>query len=328
MDGLSSVVRGNGIEATTASVESQSHMSATVKSIPLISVCICTFRRAKMLEELLRKLGQQKTGGLFTFEVVVADNDARQSAEDLVRQLAGAVPVRLTYCAEPVANIARARNKALAHARGDLLAFIDDDEFPTEQWLLSLFETREATGADAVLGPVVPHFEHEPPRWVTKGRFFHRPMYPTYRSINWWEGRTGNVLFSRECLKSVEPPFRDVFAAAGEDVDFFRRLAQKGRRFVWCNEAVVFEHVPASRCTRRYLLRRAALRGSTFPKLRTRRLSAALKSLVALPCYTVALPLLAIAGHHVFLKYLIKVLDHGARLLALAGLPIVSERQT
>jgi hypothetical protein len=54
----------------------------------------------------------------------------------------------------------------------------------------------------------------------------------------------------------------------------------------------------------------------------------AVKSLIALPCYTVALPVLALIGHHVFLAYLIKILDHGSRLLAFAGLPIVTERQT
>jgi succinoglycan biosynthesis protein ExoM len=111
-------------------------------------------------------------------------------------------------------------------------------------------------------------------------------------------------------------------------MDFFRRAIEKGFTFVWCDEAEVFEFVPASRCTRRYLLRRAILRGSNFPKHPTDRMKNALKSLVALPCYTVALPVLAIVGHHVFITYLIKVLDHGSRLLAFAGLPLVTERET
>jgi hypothetical protein len=85
--------------------------------------------------------------------------------------------------------------------------------------------------------------------------------------------------------------------------------------------------VPSLRCSRSYLLRRALLRGSNFPKHPTDRLKSAAKSLVAVPCYTVALPIFAIFGQHIFLKYLIKLLDHASRLLAYLGLRLVTERQ-
>ncbi len=296
--------------------------------VPSISVCICTFKRTGLLRELLGKLEEQRTDGQFTYDVVVADNDAAESARPVVDAFALSSRLPVTYCVEAEANIARARNKAVAHATGDYVAFIDDDEYPVEAWLLLLLQTQEQYKADAVLGPVVPKFEREPPEWVTKGKFFERPTYPTGRPIAWPEARSGNVLFKRAIAQELDPPFRPEFATAGEDVDFFRRLAQNGRRFVWANEAVAFEHVPASRCTRRYLLRRAALRGSNFPKHPSHRLRNAMKSIIALPCYAVALPVLAVVGHHVFLAYVIKMFDHGARLLAFAGLPVVTDRET
>ncbi|HET9360251.1 MAG TPA: glycosyltransferase [Vicinamibacterales bacterium] len=295
---------------------------------PLITVCVCTFKRGEMLEHLLRTLERQRTDGLFTYDVVIADNDAARSAEPVVRVFAASSSLKVTYCSEPVANIARARNAALARATGDFVAFIDDDEFPTEGWLYSLFRTRETHGADGVLGPVLPHFRLAPPRWLSKGRFFDRPRYPTGRRLAWFEARSGNVLFARAILTHLDPPFRPQFATAGEDMDFFRRAIEQGRVFIWCDEAEVFEFVPPSRCTRRYLLRRAVLRGSNFPKHPTDRVKNALKSVVALPCYTVALPVLAVVGHHVFMAYLIKVLDHASRLLAFAGLPLMTERET
>lgn len=306
-------------------------MTVIRKSMPVphISVCICTFKRAALLNTLLEYLEPQRTDGLFTYDVVVADNDSEGSGESVVQAFTSDSSLEVTYCMEPEANIARARNKALGHARGDFVAFIDDDEFPTGEWLFSLWQTLLAYRADAVLGPVVPHFEEEPPQWLKKGRFFDRPRHPTGHPIRWPEARSGNVLFDKAALRKIDqPPFRPAFATAGEDVDFFRRLAQSGCSFVWCNEAVAYESVPPSRCTRRYLLRRAALRGSNFPKHPTHRLRNASKSLIAIPCYTVALPVLAVIGQHVFLAYLIKVLDHATRLLAFAGLPVVKERQT
>jgi hypothetical protein len=50
------------------------------------------------------------------------------------------------------------------------------------------------------------------------------------------------------------------------------------------------------------------------------------KSVVALPCYALALPILALSGHHVFMNYLIKLCDHSSRLLAFAGLPLITDR--
>lgn len=293
-----------------------------------VSVCICTFKRPALLERLLENLQKQRTDGLFTYSAVVADNDPAQSAQQLVAELASTSAVPLKYCSESQPNIALARNKAVQYAEGDFIAFIDDDEFPTEDWLWNLFKTCMALGVDGVLGPVKPSFESEPPKWVKRGKFFDRPTFETGYKVNWDEARTGNVLFKREILNSVDIPFRSEFATAGEDVDFFRRMIEKGHTFIWCNEAVAYEVVPASRCTRSYLLKRALLRGSNFNKHPTDRFKNATKSIIAVPCYTVALPFLALFGEHLFMKYLIKLLDHGSRLLAYVGLSAMTRRQT
>jgi succinoglycan biosynthesis protein ExoM len=297
-------------------------------SVPRITVCVCTFKRPVLLAKLVQHLESQHTGGRFTYDVVIVDNDGAGSAESIVRDLAASSPLRIGYFIEPQENISLARNKAVAHARGDYVAFIDDDEIPTAEWLSQLYETLIQSQADAVLGPVLPRFEHEPPPWVIKGRFFDRPRHKTGHSVDWPEARTGNVLLSRRTLADLNPPFRPQFGSGGEDVDFFRRAAENGARIVWCDEAAVSELVPPYRCTRRFLIGRAVLRGSNFPKQSGRRVQNVVKSIVAVPCYTLALPILALVGQHLFIAYLVKLTDHGSRLLALAGLPLSTQRET
>jgi hypothetical protein len=140
------------------------------------------------------------------------------------------------------------------------------------------------------------------------------------------EARTGNVLLDRRIFGGMVEVFRPQFGTGGEDVDFFARMMEQGRVFVWCDEAVVFESVPPSRCTRGYLLRRALLRGRNTIKNPAGRTGNIVNSLVAAPLYALMLPLLLLAGQHVFLKYLIKLMDHTGRLLALVGLNPVRER--
>lgn len=291
-----------------------------------ISVCICTFRRVDLLQRLLHKLGDLETGGVFTYSIVVADNDELRSAEAAVSEFRTASAIAVTYCVEAQQNIAMARNKAVENAHGDFVAFIDDDEFPAPDWLLRLLETHLKYGVAGVLGPVKPRYECPPPDWMIRGGFFERCSYPTGHKLNWSETRTGNVLFKRSILRPDELPFRTEFDTGAEDLDFFRRMISGGCNFVWCNEAVVYEAVPLSRCTRAYLLRRALLRGSNFPKHLTHRFRGAIKSLVAVPCYTLALPLLALFGQHLFFSYTIKICDHGSRLLALLGWRLMTSR--
>src|SRR5438876_2325323 len=144
-----------------------------------ICVCICTYKRLAFLRCLLTELGRQDTGDLFSYSIVVADNDRRQSAKLVVAEFASTSNIAVIYCVEPRQNIALTRNKAIEHATGDLVAFIDDDECPTERWLLTLFKACAEYQADGVLGPVKPRFEENAPNWVIEGGFYDRASYPT-----------------------------------------------------------------------------------------------------------------------------------------------------
>ena len=289
-----------------------------------ISVCICTYKRPHFLKRLLEELGGQDTDGLFTYSIVVADNDHLRSAKAVVLDFAAASPIPITYCVELRQNIALTRNKAIENASGDFVAFIDDDEFPTKRWLLTLFKACNEYDVDGVLGPVEPHFDEEPPKWVVEGKFYERPTYPTGFVIDWSNGRTGNVLLKKRIFAAGAQPFRPEFRT-GEDQDFFRRMIEKRHVFVWCNEAVAYEVGPPMRWKRTFMLRRALLRGTisvvhpTFGPLHVA------KSAIAVPVYAAALPFALVLGHHRFMTLLVKLVDHLGKLLSLLGINPIRE---
>jgi glycosyltransferase involved in cell wall biosynthesis len=294
---------------------------------PHITVCICTFQRPIYLTRLLEKLQQQSTQGAFSFSVIVCDNDMGQSAAPIVSAARERATIDISYCSEPRRNIALARNKALEQARGDFVAFIDDDEFPAAGWLEALVSACEKYAADGVLGPVRPHFASPPPSWIVKGRLCQRPEHKTGRRMAWNECRTGNVLFRRRILEGTTQPFRAEFGTGGEDTDFFRRLTQQGCVFIWSNQAIAYETVPPSRYTRRYMIKRALLRGRNILKLPVGRFALLARSAVAVPVYCMALPVLLLLGHHWFMLYCVKLCDHLGRLLAILHINPISDRQ-
>ena len=313
-------------EINRADSHSRVHASpgSVTNELQHISVCVCTYKRPDFLRRLLSELDGQDSNGLFTYSIVVADNDHARSSETMVSQFAASSSVPITYCVEPRQNIALARNRAVENSDGDFIAFIDDDELPTKDWLLTLFKACDEYRVDGVLGPVLPQFSEEPPKWAVKGKFYERPTYPTGFVIDWRKGRTGNVLLRRRIFMTESRPFKPEFRT-GEDQDFFRRMIEKGCSFIWCNEAVAYEVVPPIRWRRMFMLRRALLRGANSPVHPSFGTADILKSVVAVPAYAAALPFAFVLGHHRFMTLLIKLFDHLGRLLALLRINPITE---
>lgn len=293
-----------------------------------ICVCVCTYRRPRLLLRLLRTLANQETGGLFTTSVVVVDNDSERSAEPVATSFSGDNGLTVRYFHEPVQNISLARNRAVRMAEGTYLAFIDDDEFPEKEWLRNLYETRLRWNADAVLGPVEPYYETKPPGWVVRGKLCERDRFRTGTRITTPDlTRTGNVLIRSEVCREREGPFDPGRGrTGGEDYDFFHWLLQRGGSIFWCDEAPVYESVPPDRLKRGYFLKRGLLRGSLSGRDGALISYGTMKSLVAVWLYAAALPLLALLGHHYLMTYLMKECDHLGKLLGLCGINLVRER--
>jgi len=283
-----------------------------------ISVCICTFKRPELLTRTLYAVLAQRTDGLFTYSVVVVDNDRAESGRAVAEAKASHFSVAIRYCVEPRQNIARARNKAVESASGEYLAFIDDDEFPIAEWLLTLFKTLRESTADGVLGPVNPRFEDGAPKWVIDGGFYDRPVLPTGMLLNWRRCRTGNVLLKRELFAEDAEPFNPE-CLSGEDQDFFRRKIEGGHSFIWCHEAEVYEVVPAVRWKRGFLIRRALFRGIFAQRNHGLQPLRVLQAAISTPLYAVSLPFALFFGEARFMTCVFKLSYHTGRLLAVFG---------
>lgn len=215
------------------------------------------------LESLRPSLGSVELA-----EIIVVDNDPAGSAADLVHAFTFDGGIQLRYVHEPARNISTARNAALREASAEWIAFIDDDEFASPDWLGSLIATAERHDADVAFGPVVPAYDANVPAWVVKGAFFERRRHLTGTVVGWHDARTGNALLRRSLVAPMAAPFSESFGlTGGEDSDFFRRLEQQGKKMVWCDEAILYEHVPAERATPSWMLRRSFRTGQTWTRV-------------------------------------------------------------
>ena len=235
-----------------------------------LTVAILTFRRPAELAECLSRVADHvltTRGALRNHSlrptILVVDNDPEGSARHVVEATAVHSGFTLSYVIEPTPGIAAARNRAVLESdRSDLLVFIDDDERPTESWLLPLITTWQQTGAAAVMGRVVSVFDSPLSPWVEAGQFFRRRRMPTGTEIE--VGAAGNLLLDLLQVHRLGVRFDTRLGlGAGEDSLFTMQLVRSGGRMVWCDESVATDHVPSDRMTRRWVLDRARSHGNT-----------------------------------------------------------------
>ena len=235
--------------------------------MPSVAICALTFHRPRGLGRLLDGLAAlqfEDDAHRPDLRIVIVDNDPEGSARPVVEGRLDQIGAPVTYVIEPRRGIPLARNRAVAEAgAAEFAAFIDDDEVPEPRWLDELLRVQRVTGADVVTGPVVAEFEDTPPKWVLRGSFYDRRRFRTGESVG--AATTSSVLIARPVLEAHRPPFNEAMRfTGGSDTHFFLRAKQDGFSIVWADDAVVYETIPLSRTTARWILARQYRRGVTF----------------------------------------------------------------
>ena len=298
-----------------------------------ICVCICTFKRPHLLAKLLAALGSQVTDSLFTYSIIVVDNDVNRTAEDTVRGFQNSSINKIDYHVEPEQNIALTRNRAIENANGNYVAFIDDDEFPVPNWLLNLYKTLRLYGADAVLGPVRPYYPQDTPAWLKKSKLCERPEHQTGTFMHWGDTRTGNVLLDGEIFKNRENRFGKEFGrTGGEDIEFFRKIAGKGKKFVWCNEAPAYETVSRERWNKTFYTQKSLRIGTLVgEKIRLRTsglkyLYPLMKSGIWIITMCLCIPGAFLWGYYLYIRVLSKIMYNLGLITGFMGCSLIRYR--
>lgn len=223
-----------------------------------VSIIIPTQRRPEGLATAVRSALAQAGIDRKAVELVVVDNDQVPSAKPVVDKLARAARFPVIYVHEPAAGVANARNAGWAAAKGEFIAFLDDDEEAPSGWLAALLAAQEAYDADAVFGPVRARAPADAgPHRDYLERFFSREGPAQAGLIDHYYG-CGDSLVRRAAAPDPQRPFADERNhIGGEDDLLFGRMQQRGGRFAWAPDAWVWEDPVPERLNLGYTLRRA-----------------------------------------------------------------------
>ncbi|HEX4862601.1 MAG TPA: glycosyltransferase [Acidimicrobiales bacterium] len=213
---------------------------------PSVSVVVCAYNAEATLQECLSHLRRLDYPDL---EVVVVDDGSTDRTADIARSHGG---VRLV--ALPHAGLSVARNEGFRAARGELVAYLDSDAYPSPEWPYFLALGMDGPHVGAVGGPNLPPAADP----VGAHRVANAPGGPAHVLVS--DDRAEhipgcNMAIWRSVLFELGG-FDPVYTTAGDDIDICWRLADKGWQIGFHPAAFVWHH-PRPR-TRAYLRQQLA----------------------------------------------------------------------
>lgn len=238
---------------------------------PAVTIAVCTHNRVKSLSRTLRCLLALDPAE--RAEILVVDNqstDATRRAVFSFMQRDG----RVRYVHEAELGVSFARNRAIAEARGAVIAFVDDDETVTAQWLRAVLAAFEDPANDLIFGRLIV-YNDSGERLTNKNLLFHERDYGD-KPISVTSGNAGHYFFGTgisayrlSALRQVGEFRTDVGHKGerfygGEDSDMYRRFVEAGKRVTYWPPCVVHHHIDSARMTWRYALRKAFDGGVSF----------------------------------------------------------------
>jgi glycosyltransferase involved in cell wall biosynthesis len=252
-------------------------MSGPPSAPIVLTVAVCTWNRATRLRRLLTSLASA-TPPPVPWEVIVVDNNSTDATPAVAEEMRSRLPLR--YVHEPVQGLSAARNRAIAEASGEILAFTDDDTTVDPGYLAAYAAAPGLdSGASFFGGAVEVRFEAPAPDWIRLAPMIHTFTYAEMRvdsnSTSIARDRLPygcNFGFRRASAPSARfDPSLGVKGDQrihGEETVFMESLLDAGGRGRWLPDAVVHHWIPPERTTWAYLWRYFVGMGRTRVLLR------------------------------------------------------------
>jgi glucosyl-dolichyl phosphate glucuronosyltransferase len=231
----------------------------------MITVILCTYNRCQSLAKALESAAALVLPESAEWEVLVVDNNSGDRTRAVVEDFCNREPGRFRYLFEPRPGKSNALNAGIREARGDIVAFMDDDVKVDPAWLRNLTAPLRDSRWAGSGGPVFLEWFCSPPRWLSlEGRYALAPLAgfnPGAEAAELTEPPFGTNMAFRRTMFDKYGSFRTDLGPSpdgeirDEDTEFGRRLIAGGERLRYEPSAIVYHPVSEDRLRKRYFLK-------------------------------------------------------------------------
>lgn len=238
-----------------------------------ISVILCTYNRAHLLKKALESLIRQ-TFNKALYEIIIVNNASTDNTDEVVKDFKDRYPSHeIRYVYEKELGLGYARNRGLKCARGDYIAFIDDDAYAKEDWLQKIVENffRVKPTPFCIGGQILPFYDAQKPKWF-KDEYEVRTWGQKPRFLTQGETFSGSNIAFRRCIFDGDNNFdvrvgiRGKNLLLGEETTLFEKMWEGDNKPIlyYSPNIIVYHLVPVYKMTVSYRLKRSFASGQSW----------------------------------------------------------------
>jgi glycosyltransferase involved in cell wall biosynthesis len=207
-----------------------------------LSLVICTRNRAARLAETLKRVSAIRSK--LDWELVIVDNGSSDQTNEVVRKFAATLdrPVQLIY--KPDRGVSCARNASWQSAKSDIVAYIDDDCYPAEDYVDAVFDFFSTDPRLGFVGGRI--LLHDPTDFkLTIQESLERQSFPPESFIRPGAIHGANLAFRRAALGEVggyDPWFGPGALFIAEEVELLARISAAGWTGAYDPKPLVYHH--------------------------------------------------------------------------------------
>jgi glycosyltransferase involved in cell wall biosynthesis len=148
-----------------------------------MSVVICCHNSARVLGPTLAHLAHQIVNAGVQWEIIIVDNASTDETADMAKNWAASAHVPVRVLNEPRLGLAYARARGVEAARGEIITFVDDDNWLRSDWVQTSLDVMNAHPEIGALGGFVsPEFETVRPPWFSPVEYLYAVGPPDHLS--------------------------------------------------------------------------------------------------------------------------------------------------
>ncbi len=237
-----------------------------------LSIIICTYNRSQSLCSTLKCLECMIVPEGVNWEVLVVDNNSKDKTREVVEDFSRRGALNLGYLFEVRQGKSFALNRGLESAKGEIIAFTDDDVLVDKGWLVAIITaTRQYQDYDGFGGRIISLWKTRLPEWLAitgeynslRGTGFLRDDGCDDKEYSETENGVpcgANMFFRKRAVEEngffrldLGPKGKKLEAA--EDTEYCWRMLQSGKKFMYIADALIYHQVEPEKLTKDYLTR-------------------------------------------------------------------------
>lgn len=213
------------------------------------SIVVCTHNRADLLTDCVDSLLKQ-TIDKSRFEIIIVDNNSTDNTEEIAQRFSKNHN-NIKYFKETITGYSAPRNCGWKNATGNIVAYIDDDEIASPDWLKSIEKAFQMEEKPDIIGGIcLPKYDVDPPDWFTEsmgGTNKNRQKGILNQRTDSYLG-CGNIALKKEVLEKLNGFSNDFntnngFLMMGEDTDICQRAIKAGFKLYYDPDIKIYHRM-------------------------------------------------------------------------------------